>query len=73
MVGSMVSGYRSREIYIKATHKNYAKTEKKRWYYLRANRLEFKFKRQFSVGMYIVDFICLKKYLIIELDGGQHL
>jgi very-short-patch-repair endonuclease len=25
------------------------------------------------VGAYVVDFACLKRRLIIELDGGQHL
>jgi len=42
------------------------------WYYLRANRLGYKFKRQVPIGNYIVDFVCLEKRLIIELDGGQH-
>ena len=37
------------------------------------NRLGFKFKRQAPIGKYIVDFVCLEKRLIIELDGGQHL
>lgn len=32
----------------------------------------FKFRRQHSIGNYIVDFICLERKLIIELDGGQH-
>jgi 5-methyltetrahydrofolate--homocysteine methyltransferase len=31
-----------------------------------------KFRRQHLVGKYIVDFICLEKKLIIELDGYQH-
>ncbi|KTD75625.1 endonuclease domain-containing protein [Legionella waltersii] len=43
------------------------------WYNLRANRLGFKFKRQVPLGVYIVDFVCLEKRLIVELDGGQHL
>ena len=43
------------------------------WYHLRANRLGFKFKRQVPIGAYIVDFVCLEKRLIIELDGGQHI
>lgn len=43
------------------------------WKYLRNNRLGVKFRRQFSIdNKYIVDFICLEKRLIIELDGGQH-
>jgi very-short-patch-repair endonuclease len=48
-------------------------SEKHLWYYLRANRLGYKFKRQVPIGAYIVDFVCLEKRLIIELDGGQHL
>lgn len=41
-------------------------------YYLRANRLGFKFKRQVPIGAFIVDFACLEKRFIIELDGHQH-
>jgi len=43
------------------------------WNYLRDRRLqEFKFRRQHIIQGYIVDFVCLKKKLVIELDGGQH-
>lgn len=31
-----------------------------------------KFRRQHPLGKYIVDFICLEKKLIVELDGWQH-
>ncbi|HAZ7573844.1 DUF559 domain-containing protein [Legionella sp. PATHC032] len=48
-------------------------TERHLWYNLHANRLEFKFKLQVPIGTYIVDFVCLEKHLIVELDGGQHL
>ena len=34
--------------------------------------LGLKFKRQYGLGKYIVDFICIEKKLIIELDGRQH-
>ena len=47
-------------------------TENHLWYYLRVNRLGFKFKRQVPIGNYIVDFVCNQKRLIIELGGGQH-
>ncbi|STX28537.1 putative restriction endonuclease-like [Legionella beliardensis] len=47
-------------------------TERHLWYHLRANRLGYKFKRQVPIGKYIVDFACLEKRLIIELDGSQH-
>lgn len=32
----------------------------------------FKFRRQHSIGKYIVDFYCPEKSLIVEVDGGQH-
>jgi len=31
-----------------------------------------KFFRQYSVGLYILDFYCPAKKLAVELDGGQH-
>ena len=31
-----------------------------------------KFKRQYLVANYIVDFVCLEKMLIVEVDGGEH-
>lgn len=32
----------------------------------------YKFNRQRPIGKYIVDFACLEKGLIIEIDGFQH-
>ena len=57
----------------RALRKNSTDAERHLWYHLRANRLKFKFKRQVPMGEYIVDFICLEKRLIVELDGGQHI
>lgn len=31
-----------------------------------------KFRRQAPIGPYIVDFVCLKRRLVVELDGGVH-
>jgi very-short-patch-repair endonuclease len=48
--------------------------EQKLWQKLRSKQINGnKFRRQFAIGRYIVDFICLNKSLIIELDGGQHM
>lgn len=33
---------------------------------------EAKFRRQHIIGNYIVDFVCLEKKLIVEIDGGYH-
>jgi len=46
--------------------------EKKIWNLLKNNQMECRFRRQHQIGNYIVDFICLDKKLIIEIDGGQH-
>ncbi len=53
--------------------KNATEAEKIVWRCLRNRQLQYKFIRQFNVDdKYIVDFVCLEKRLIIELDGGQH-
>ncbi len=43
------------------------------WSKLRRGNLDLKFKRQFSVGPYVLDFYCPQKKLAIEIDGSQHL
>jgi very-short-patch-repair endonuclease len=53
--------------------KNSSDAEKLLWFYLRDRRLNgFKFRRQYPIGPFIVDFVCLEKKLVIEVDGGQH-
>ncbi|MEO6301637.1 MAG: DUF559 domain-containing protein [Bacteroidia bacterium] len=39
---------------------------------LNKSKLGFQFNRQFSIENYIVDFICRKLKLIIEVDGYSH-
>lgn len=46
--------------------------EKLLWECLRSKNLWFKFNRQHIVGDYIVDFICIEKSLVVEVDGGYH-
>jgi very-short-patch-repair endonuclease len=44
------------------------------WLHLRAGRLEgAKFRRQHPIGRYVVDFVCLRSRLVIEVDGSQHI
>ena len=53
--------------------KNMTKQERILWKFLRKKSINnLKFRRQYPIGNYIVDFICNKKNLIIEIDGGQH-
>src|SRR3990167_9702644 len=42
------------------------------WQELRRRKLGFKFRRQFNIGKYIVDFYCHELRLIIEIDGDVH-
>ena len=47
--------------------------ERKLWFLLRDRRFDgAKFRRQAPVGPYIADFVCLRRKLIVEADGGQH-
>ena len=60
--------------------KNFAQTnkqfptdaEKLLWEHIRAKQLSVKFNRQHIIGDYIVDFVCIEKKLVIEVDGGYH-
>ncbi|MFX8211183.1 endonuclease domain-containing protein, partial [Acinetobacter baumannii] len=49
------------------------KVEQRFWLAVRDRRLGgFKFRRQATIGPYVVDFLCVEVKLIVELDGGQH-
>ena len=53
--------------------KNLTEAERTLWRYLRLRQFDGnKFRRQQPIGKYIVDFVCLEKKLIVEVDGGQH-
>jgi very-short-patch-repair endonuclease len=56
----------------KHLRQNSTDAERRLWLHLRASKLGYKFKRQAPIGNFIVDFVCLEKKIIIELDGGQH-
>jgi len=43
------------------------------WDHIKSKKLEgFKFRRQHIIGKYIADFVCLKRRLIVEVDGLIH-
>jgi len=57
----------------KFLRKNQTDAESRLWFYLRSRQLcRYKFRRQYVMESYIVDFICLSKKVIVELDGSQH-
>lgn len=58
----------------KQLRSNSTSAEATLWTYLRNRQLYGrKFRRQHSVGCYILDFYCTSERLAIELDGDPHL
>ncbi len=55
-------------------HKNnQTETESIIWNCLKDKKLAgYKFRRQHIIDEFIVDFVCLKSKLIVEIDGGYH-
>ncbi len=57
----------------RALRRNQTETEKRLWRSLRGGALlGYKFRRQQPLGVYITDFCCLERRLVVELDGSQH-
>ena len=57
----------------KAMRRTPTDAERRLWTVLRGTRLgQHKFHRQVPIGSYIVDFLCRRSSLIVEVDGGQH-
>ena len=48
------------------------KAEQSLWNELKNKSLGFKFRRQHIIDKYIVDFYCVDKGLVIEVDGDIH-
>ena len=58
---------------VRKLRKNATRQERILWKILKNSQFaNFKFRRQYPIGRYIVDFVCIEKFLIIEIDGGQH-
>ena len=48
--------------------------EGRMWLMLKNKQIEgLKFRRQFSVGPFVLDFYCPQKQLAVELDGEPHM
>ena len=57
----------------KHLRKHLTPAEARLWTYLKNRQINGqRFRRQFSVGLYILDFYCPKAQLAIELDGEVH-
>ncbi len=52
---------------------NATDAERLLWRHLRLKRIHgVRFRRQFPLGKYFIDFVCLPARLVVEVDGGQH-
>ena len=57
----------------RSLRKSMSDAERKLWHALRANKLDgARFRRQHPIRQYVVDFVCLERRVIVEVDGGQH-
>lgn len=57
----------------RALRNNSTDAERLLWSHLRLRQLGgHKFRRQQPLRDYIVDFVCLEKRVVVEVDGGQH-
>jgi len=56
----------------KENRKDSTKAESVLWEALRNRSTTFKFRRQHPIDQFIVDFVCLEKKIIVEVDGGYH-
>jgi very-short-patch-repair endonuclease len=59
--------------YARELRNNATDAERLLWRHLRRRQLNgFKFRRQHPIGRYVCDFVCLEAWVIVELDGSQH-
>ncbi len=56
----------------KMMRSNMTPAEKLLWEELRSSKTDFKFRRQHIISEFIVDFVCLSKMLVVEVDGSIH-
>lgn len=60
-------------VFARHLRRNQTNGERALWQKLRAKRCHgLKFRRQVNIGPYVVDFLCIEKMLIIEIDGTTH-
>ena len=73
--GYMTGGNNSHLLIKKAQENRVSPTEAERilWEQLRSKKLEgYKFRQQHLIDDFIVDFVCLSKKLVVEVDGKIH-
>ena len=70
MKGGLIPEYLA---FVRQLRREQTDGEKLLWYCLRGCQLcGLKFRRQYPIGPYVLDFYCHECKLCLELDGGQH-
>ena len=64
--------YQLLKTYAEENRNNPTEAESALWNSLKGNNLDFHFRRQHIIGNYIVDFVCLSKRIVVEIDGEYH-
>ena len=52
--------------------KNPTQAEEILWKSLKGNSTGFHFRRQHIIGRFVVDFVCLDRLIVVEVDGDIH-
>ncbi|RSK29937.1 endonuclease domain-containing protein [Hymenobacter metallilatus] len=58
--------------YARANRQQPTEAESHLWQVLRNHKFGIRFRRQHAIQQFIVDFVCLEAWLIIEVDGSIH-
>lgn len=58
--------------YQRKLRNNPTKSELIFWSKIRNNQLKVRFRRQYGIGPYIIDFYCPEAKLAVEIDGLTH-
>ena len=58
--------------FAKKNRREMTESERVLWEALRKLNCGYHFRRQHPIGDYIADFVCLKRKLVIEVDGVYH-
>lgn len=71
-MGSLYNQYQQ-NIFRKKLRHNLTAAELKLWYFVKNKQVDgFKFRRQFGIGKFIIDFYCPESKLAVEIDGDSH-
>lgn len=64
--------WKALKTYAREHRKNPTNAEQKMWHELRNSKLGVRFRRQHAIEQFIVDFVCIEKKLVVEIDGEIH-